>query len=132
MKNPEYKNHIDYLAIQPEPIRSRLEMLDNCIKKAAPQAEELISYQMPAFKFHGMLAYYAAFKNHYSIFVAPEVLNTFIDSLKTYTTTKSAIHFPFDEALPEDLIHDIIKYAVQRNLEKMLLKEASKKKTTNK
>jgi len=118
--------HDAYLALQSEPIKSKLELLRFCIRKVAPEAEEVISYQMPAFKYHGMLAYYACFKNHYSLFVSPDILNVFKNRLAEYKITKSAIHFSFNLPLDEELIDEIISLAVFRNDEKKILKEAKK------
>ncbi|MDP2335911.1 MAG: DUF1801 domain-containing protein [Bacteroidota bacterium] len=71
MLKPEFKTIDEYLALQTDQARITLESLRQAIRKAAPGAVEVISYQMPAFKFHGMLAYFAAFKNHCSLFVFP-------------------------------------------------------------
>jgi uncharacterized protein YdhG (YjbR/CyaY superfamily) len=91
-----------------------------------PTAEETISYGMPAFKFHGMLIYFAVFKNHYSIFV-PTVTSFFKEELKPYKTSKATIQFPKDKTLPFALITKIVKYAAKVNLEKASLKIKNKK-----
>ena len=110
-----------YLLSQPQNAREPLEILRQTIKEAVPKADELISYQMPAFKFHGILAWYAAFKNHYSLFV-PAVLPYFKEELKPYALSKSGIKFPLDHPVPVELVTKIIKYAAQYNLEKQQLK----------
>ncbi len=116
-----------YLAIQPENVRVILEKLRQTIKKAVPEAEEVISYQMLAFKFHGMLVWFAAFKNHYSIFVRPKVLQAFKDELKPYELAKSAIKFPLDKPLPVQLVTKIVRFGAKENLGKAQLKTKRKK-----
>jgi uncharacterized protein YdhG (YjbR/CyaY superfamily) len=118
----------DYIVSQPEQARIILEQLRRTMKKAAPEAEEVISYQMPAFRFHGILAWYAAFKNHCGIYVYSKVMLEFKDKLSAYELTKSAIHIPFDKPLPENLVSEIIRFAVKENLGKKNLKEAAKSK----
>jgi len=120
-------NEIDvYMAGQPEDVRIILEKMRETIKEAVPEALELISYRMPAFRFHGMLAWYAPFKNHFSLFV-PNVLPLFIDELKAYKLSKGGIRFPFDQPVPVDLVKRIIQYRAQANLEKEQLKTIRKK-----
>lgn len=123
----ECKNIDEYMALQPEQKRAFLNLLRQTIKKAAPEATESISYRMPLFKFHGILAYFAAFENHYGLYVLPEVLQVFKDKFKGYKLAKATIQFPINEPLPEKLVTELIKYAVQVNLERKFVKEAAKK-----
>lgn len=115
-----------YLAAQPENVRSILEKMRQTIKEAVPEAVELISYRMPAFRFHGMLAWYAPFTNHYSLFV-PKVLPVFKDELRPYKLSKGGIRFPFDHPVPVQLVTKIIQYAAKENLAKAQLKAGRKK-----
>ena len=120
-------NDVDtFMAAQPENVRGILEKMRQIIKDAVPEAIELISYQMPAFKFHGMLAWYATFKNHYSLFV-PKVLPIFKDELMQYKLSKGGIRFPLDHPIPVELVTKIIQYAAKVNLEKEQLKTGRKK-----
>ncbi|MEI8197411.1 MAG: DUF1801 domain-containing protein [Phycisphaerae bacterium] len=122
-------NDVDtYIANQPANARSRLETLRKTIKKAAPEAQEVISYGMPALRFHGMMVWYAAFKSHYSFFVIPKVLDVFRGELGQYATTKSAIKIPFDKAVPVRLVTRIVKLGVKLNLEKARQPSPSAKK----
>ncbi len=116
----------EYFALQPMEKREVLEKLRFTIAKAAPQAEEVISYQMPAFKFHGMLVYFAAAKNHVGFYPMPKVIEVFKDQLKNYELTKGTIRFPYDKPLPVKLITEIVKYRVNANLEKAQLMLDSK------
>jgi uncharacterized protein YdhG (YjbR/CyaY superfamily) len=127
MSAPEYKTINDYIALQPEEHRANLELFRNTIKTTVPEALETISYQMPAYKYHGMLCFFAVFKDHYSLFVSPGVRNAFSAELTSYKTTKSAIHFPLDNPIPVKLIADIIKFASEENLRKFDLKRSKKK-----
>ena len=72
-----HSNVDDYIASQTVELRTTLEKIRHTVKKAVPKAEEVISYRMPAFKHHGMLVFFAAFKNHYSIFVPYIIFTTF-------------------------------------------------------
>lgn len=118
----------EYLALQSEDVRVKLQQIRETIANAVPEASEAISYRMPFFKYHGMLAYFAAFTNHYSIFVSPPVLKAFLPNLKEYDLSKSGIKIPNSKPVPVKLLADIIKYAAARNLEKEKLKKAAKKK----
>jgi uncharacterized protein YdhG (YjbR/CyaY superfamily) len=112
-------NEIDqYLASQPERIKEILSQIRETIKEAVPEAEELISYQMPAFKYHGILAWYAPFKKRYSLFVRPQFLEPFKEELKQYKLAKSAVHFQYDQPVPVDLIRRIVLRVAGENLAK--------------
>jgi uncharacterized protein YdhG (YjbR/CyaY superfamily) len=117
-QKPEFKNVDEYIALQPVHIRPTLEQLRQVIKEAAPEAEEIISYRMPAYRFHGMLCFFAAFKDHYSFFVSPGVLIYFKDRLTAYKVSKGTLRIPEKEPVPEALISDIVKYAASLKLEK--------------
>ncbi len=117
--NNEAKTIDEYIALQPQEVKVFLEKLRQTIKSVAPDAEETISYKMPAFRYHGMLVYFAAFKNHYSLFPANSSLITEMkDEIKMYKTSKGTIQFPFDKPLPVALIKKIVRARVQQNLTK--------------
>jgi uncharacterized protein YdhG (YjbR/CyaY superfamily) len=101
----------EYIELQPEEVRATLTRIRNSIKKAVPEAEELISYQMPAFRLNGMLVWFAAFKKHYTIFFPGKVLQEFKDELKTYELIKSGagIKIPLGQSIPYELISRIVK-----------------------
>lgn len=106
-----------YMAALPEPSRAVLEGLRATIRAAAPGATELISYGMPAFKVHGrLLVYYAAFKNHVSLFPASgSAIEAHREELAPYVTSKGTIRFSLDAPLPADLIARIVKARVAEN-----------------
>jgi uncharacterized protein YdhG (YjbR/CyaY superfamily) len=113
-----------YIDLQSEIARSILSEIRQTIKKTVPEAEELISYQMPAFRYHGMLVWFAAFNHHYSIFIPRQILNLFQEELKPFELSKSrsAIKIPFDKPVPVQLLSKIIKSGAAANLEKVQLK----------
>ena len=124
---PEFNSIDEYIAMQAQHLRGNLELLRQTIIQAAPEAQELISYQMPAFKYHGMLCYFAVFKDHYSLFVSPKIKDAFTDKLGAYKQTKSAIHFPLKSQIPVELVTEIITFTAMTNLEKAQAKKPAKK-----
>jgi uncharacterized protein YdhG (YjbR/CyaY superfamily) len=99
-----------YLAALEEPKRGTLEALRRTILEIAPDAEQVISYRVPAFRVGGKtVAGFAAFKNHLSYLpFSGSVLRRLADELTGYTMTKSALHFPVDEPLPKALVEKLI------------------------
>lgn len=116
-----------YISLQPEQARVALEELRFVIQSAAPDAEEAISYGMPAFRYHGMLVYFAAFKNHYSLFPGnASLIEELKTELKNYTTSKGTIQFSFDKPLPKTLVKKIVKLRMKENLAKEKARAAKK------
>lgn len=127
-KTAEPKNIDEYLLDQPEKVRVVLEKLRHTIKQAAPKAEEVISYKMPAFKYHGMLVYFAGFKNHCSLFPASSALPDELEkALKPFRASKGTIQFTVEKPLPATLVKKIVKARMKQNEEKEALKKAKKK-----
>jgi uncharacterized protein YdhG (YjbR/CyaY superfamily) len=115
----EIKNVDEYILAQPQHVKAVLEKLRATIKKAAPTAEELISYGMPAYKFHGMLVYFAAFKNHCSFFPGnASLIKEFKEELNAYKTAKGTIQFTAEKPLPAALVAKIVKTRIKENLAK--------------
>lgn len=119
-----YKDIDDYIGLQSESTRGTLSEIRQTIKKAVPEAEELISYQMPAFRYYGMLVWFAAFKHHYSIFIPRHILHLFDEELSPFelSKSKSAIKIPLNEPVPFQLLAKIVKYGAKVNLENAHLK----------
>lgn len=115
-----------YLAAQPERARIPLEIIRETIRKAVPEAEEAISYQMPSFKLHGVVAWYAPSKNHYAIYMAPKFLVEFKEQLSQYSQTKSAIHFDYNKPVPVELITEMVLVAARENIGNKIAKDAAK------
>lgn len=99
-----------YLAALDEPKRGTLEALRRTILEIAPDAEQVISYRVPAFRVGGKtIAGFAAFKNHLSYLpFSGSVLPKLADELTGYSGTKSALHFPIDEPMPKALVAKLI------------------------
>lgn len=111
----EIRDIDSYIALQAEEVQPILMQLRNTIKKAAPKAEEVISYQMPAFKQNGMLAYFAAYKKHIGFYPTATPIKTFQTELVNYKYSKGAIQFPIDKKLPLGLITKMVKFKVAEN-----------------
>jgi uncharacterized protein YdhG (YjbR/CyaY superfamily) len=105
----------DYLAALPEDQRAALGKLRKTIRAAAPEATETISYQMPTFKDHGrVLVYYAAFKDHCSLFPASEAVTEALgEELKPYFAGKGTLRFTPDEPIPAALVKKIVKARIE-------------------
>jgi len=121
-KSITYHDIDGYIAAQSAAIRPTLEKLRRTIKDTVPAAQELISYRMPAFKYYGIVMYFAAFKKHYSIFIRPVYLQAFKNELKQYKTTKSAVNIPLEKAVPVRLVTKIARYAAHQNSKNVQLK----------
>ena len=118
MKPTGFKTIDEYIASFPKNIQTTLQELRQAIREAAPQAEETISYQMPAFKQNGILVYFAAFKNHIGFFPTATGVEIFKDKLAAYETSKGTIRFPIDQPLPLELIKEIVRFRVKESLGK--------------
>ncbi len=124
----KFKTVYDYLVNLPENIREILQILRNTIKQTVPEAEELISYNMPAFRYYGILVYYAVHNNHIGFYPGSSVTNSvFKDDLLNYKTSKGTIQFALGKDLPLDLIKKIVLYRMNENIEKTNKKLKSKK-----
>jgi len=114
------KNIDSYIAVQPKEVKPYLENLRRTIKSVAPEAEEVISYNMPAFKYHGMLVGFAAAKNHCGFYPwTSRTVEQFKDDLKDFSTSKGAIRFSMEKPLPVALVKKIVKARMKENLSKI-------------
>ena len=117
--NPAIKDIETYILMQPENVQPGLQKLRQTINAAAPEAEEVISYGMPAFKWNGMLVGFAAAKKHFGFYPwNGSTVDQFKEELKTFETSKGAIRFPIDKPLPVALIKKIVKSRMKENLSK--------------
>jgi len=109
----------EYLAGIPEPACSALKHIRTVIRSVVPkETEEVISYHIPMFKYHGMLVGYAAFAKHCSLFpTGSGVIEKFAKELKGYSTNRGTIRFSADKPLPDALIKKIVKQRVRENRE---------------
>ena len=110
------KNVGEYLAGVPEPARTTLNKIRAAIRSAVPpEATETISYRIPAFKYKGVLVWFAAFSDHCSLFPTAAVIEAFKNELKAFSTSKGTIHFPTDKPLPTALVKRLVKARVAQN-----------------
>jgi uncharacterized protein YdhG (YjbR/CyaY superfamily) len=107
-----------YFAAVPAEARSKLKALRTTIRQAAPQAEEVISYNMPAFKWQGILVWYGAHTEHLGLYPKASAIAAFKVQLAAYKTSKGAIQFPLDKPLPTGLIKKIVKFRIKENGQK--------------
>jgi uncharacterized protein YdhG (YjbR/CyaY superfamily) len=114
-----------YLDALPEKQKSALTHLRKIIRETAPTAEEVISYGMPAYKYHGMLVYFASFKNHCSFFAVNN--DAFEKELQDYKTSKGTIQFSPEKPLPDDLVKRIVQFRMKANEENSAMKQMMKK-----
>lgn len=112
----DFKTIDEYIATFPKEIQPKLQDIRQTIKQAAPNAQEAISYQMPAFKQKGNLVWFAAFKHHIGFYPTPSAIVAFKDKLTLYKTSKGAIQFPIDQPIPLELIKEIVHFRVKENL----------------
>ena len=105
----------EYNQNQAKSIQPELKLLRQAIRDVAPEVEEVISYNMPAFKQNKVLVYYAVNKNHIGFYPTPSPILHFQKELKPYKTSKGAIQFPLDQPLPIDLIQKIVKFRIKED-----------------
>jgi uncharacterized protein YdhG (YjbR/CyaY superfamily) len=119
----KFKTVDEYFSSFPNSTREILEVMRSAIKQEAPNAQEVISYNMPAFKAHGVLVYYAAHLEHIGFYPTSNPIEVFKAELSGYKFSKGAIQFPIDQPLPVSLIRRMVKYRVQQDAEKAAKKK---------
>ncbi len=113
-------NPIDsYISGFPESTQIILNKVRNIIRNTAPEAEETISYGMPAYKFlNKPLVYFAGYKNHIGFYATPSGHTAFEVELSKYPQGKGSVKFPLDQPIPYDLIAEIVAFRMEENLAK--------------
>ena len=108
----KFKSVDEYIDSQPEAVQGLLKRVRNTIRKAVPEVEEMISYQIPAYRLRGRpVLYFAGWKQHYSLYPATDhVVAAFRDDLAPYKISKGTIRFPLSEPVPVKLIERIAKF----------------------
>jgi uncharacterized protein YdhG (YjbR/CyaY superfamily) len=102
---PKPKSVDEYLAAVPQPARSTLNKVRAAIRSVVPaETTEVISYGIPAFRYKGMVMWYAAFSDHCSVFPTASVIAKFRDELKSYRISKGTVQFPVDQPIPATLL----------------------------
>src|ERR1043165_122135 len=115
-----------YISQFPADVQMILEQVRQTIRHAAPEAEETISYQMPAFKQHGILVYFAAWKKHVGLYPPISGDKALEKAVASYAGPKGNLQFPLDEPIPYDLIERIVKLRVKQDSEKAAVKRKKK------
>lgn len=112
MPNTDFKTVDEYIATHPEGVQAVLQLVRTTIRKAVPDADEMISYQIPAYKLRGgRVIYFAGWKQHYSLYPASdELVEAFKDELAPYEVNKGTIRFPISKPVPVKLIEGIAKF----------------------
>ena len=120
-EKPVAKNIDEYISGFPRDVQEILNELRGTIKKAAPDAEESISYDIPAFKIRGrVLIYFAGYKNHIGLYPAPRGKEAFKEELSLYKGGKGTIQFPLSQPMPLQLVARIVKFRLKENEEKQM------------
>jgi uncharacterized protein YdhG (YjbR/CyaY superfamily) len=124
MPKTGFKTVDEYIAAQPQAAQVVLEKVRSTIRAALPNAEEVISYKIPAYRLNGgIVLYFAGWKRHYSLYPAGERLAAaFVDRLAPYKVSKGTIQLPLSEPVPVKLIERIAKFRAKETRER----EASK------
>lgn len=127
VKKKKFLTVDEYIGSFPSSVRSLLKKIRRVITITAPAAEEIISYGIAGYKYHGMLIYFAGFKNHVSLYPAPRTDGTFKKELAAYEGGKGTVQFPIGKPLPLDLVKRIVRYRIRQNEEKSGLKKRKTK-----
>lgn len=129
MPKPQKPTDIDgYISNFPADVQAVLQEVRATIRRAASDAEEVISYQMPAFRQHGILVYFAAWKNHIGLYPPISSDKSIEKAIARYAGPKGNLQFPLEEPMPLDLIERIVKLRVKQDSEKAAPKRKKKAK----
>jgi uncharacterized protein YdhG (YjbR/CyaY superfamily) len=130
MSEANFTNVDEYISAQPKTAQVVLHLVRSTLRKALPRAEEVISYKMPAYRLHGgIVLYFAAWKQHYSLYPAGKrTVTAFKDELAPYKVSKGTIRFPLSELVPVKLIAHIAKFRAQEAVQREKSKPAASKK----
>src|SRR6188472_4229559 len=118
----------EYMIDLPADVKKRIQQIRKTIKAAAPKADEVISYQMPGYKYLGMLVYFAAYKNHIGFYPGAGGVLEFYKKLSSFKSAKGSVQFPNDRPIPYEVISKVVKFRVKQNEEKFSLKKSNGKK----
>lgn len=116
----------EYIAAFPSAVQSILEKIRSVIRRAAPGAEETISYKMPAFTRDGVLIYFAAFKKHIGIYPPVQGDEKLRKELAPYRGDKGNLKFPLDQPIPYGLIRRVVQFRVREHLKTLSSKRTKK------
>lgn len=124
--NPKAASIEEYFSWLSEEQKAKLQTIREILRQAIPEAKEVISYHMPAFKTSEVLVYYAAAKNHIGYYPTASGVSEFKKELEGFVTSKGAIQIPYDKTLPVKLIADIAKFRAAEAEERLKAKQKKK------
>ncbi len=126
----DFQSVNEYIARHPERVQAILQRVRSTIRKAVPGAEEVISYQIPAYRLHGgCVLYFGGWKQHYSLYPATDhLVAAFKDDLAPYKVKKGTIRFPLSRPVPVRLIERIAKFLAKEGAERAGAKLSGSKK----
>ncbi|WP_316832455.1 iron chaperone [Pedobacter aquatilis] len=113
----------EYIALFPAKTQQLLQQIRETIHKAVPNAKEVISYKMPAFKQNGVLVYFAAYEKHIGFYPTGSGIEAFKHEFGDYKWSKGAVQFPLNKPMPLDLITRITKFKAERDSRKIAEKK---------
>ncbi len=130
MAKTDFKSVDEYIASQPDPVQGVLERVRSTIRKAVPEAEEVISYKIPTYKLPGgPVLYFAGWKQHVSLYPATaHVVEAFRDEITPYLVSKSTLRFPLSQPVPVKLIGRIARFRAMEVAERNQANAARPKK----
>lgn len=105
----------EYIAAAPPAAHGYAARVRAVIKKAAPEAEEKLSYGMPYYGYKGRLIYWGAYNSHIGVYIMDAARQALAAEIKPYHKSKATLHFPLDQPLPEDLLEKIVTTQVRAN-----------------
>ncbi|MHA4893701.1 iron chaperone [Pedobacter sp. PWIIR3] len=108
----------EYIASFPQDAQTQMKEVREAIRKAAPDAQERISYAIPTFTLNGNLVHFAAYKNHIGFYPGAAGIAAFKEKLSVYKGAKGSVQFPIDKPMPLDIITEITRFRVEQNLAK--------------
>ena len=117
----------EYISACSPDVQAILQQIRQVVRSAAPNAQEVISYQIPAFKQNGILVYFAAFKKHIGVYPPVRGDARLEKAVAPYAGVKGNLKFPLDRPIPFNLIKRITKFRVKQNTAKAAAKSKKKR-----
>ena len=105
----------EYIRAAPTEAQAKLREMRDCIRAAAPGAQESLKWSMPAFSYHRILVTFAAFKGHIGFYPTPSAIRAFTKELAKFTTGEGSVQFPLDQPLPLTLIRKMTAFRVKES-----------------
>ncbi len=113
MNSRKYKSVDEYLKYIPIEAKLHCELMRKVIKETVPDAEEIISYNMPAYKTKKVLVYFMAHKNHVGFYPTSIGIKQFEKEISKFKWSKGAVQFPYHQKIPKTLVKNIVKFRVK-------------------